>query len=50
LAARNAEVTEPTPTEPVIKVIEPLPPPPKKLAPAEIEAEVLAEARTVAKV
>ncbi len=49
LAAKNAEANEPVVAEPVIKIIEPLPPP-KKLAPAEIEAEVLAEAQTVAKV
>ena len=46
---KTPEANEPALPEPVIKVLDPIPPP-KKLAPAEIEAEVLAEAQTVAKV
>jgi cyanophycin synthetase len=48
LAAKNAEANEPALPQPVLKVVEPLPPP-KKLSPAEIESEILAEAQTVAK-
>ena len=48
LAAKNAEANEPVVAEPVLTIVEPLPPP-KKLSPAEIESEILAEAQTVAK-
>ena len=54
LAARNAEATEATLAEPVLKAAEPLSPPPQqKLAPSansEIESEALAEAPSMAKV
>jgi cyanophycin synthetase len=48
LAAKNAEMNEPALAEPALSGGKPLLPP-KKLSPAEIESEILAEAQTVAK-